>query len=76
MSLLTVSERLVESLERNSSYLRDKTDLLQAVRADCPNASTRDIVRAAFYAATNPFPADEHVTVRLFELAMDLRGEI
>jgi hypothetical protein len=76
MPLLTVSEQLVESLERHSAYLGDSADLLHAVRAECPSASTRDMVRAAFYAATDPYPADQQVTVRLFTLAMQLRREM
>jgi hypothetical protein len=47
--------------------------LLERVNAEHPAATLHETGRAAFYAATNPVPVSEAITVRLYEFTLEVR---
>ena len=69
----SIDQHLVETIERYAGVGVTHDALLGRVRANHPAASLRDIARAALYAATNSTPADEAMTVRLYDFALAVR---
>ena len=64
---------LVEAVERYVPMSLSHDALLGNVRDVCPAASLREIARAALYATTNPAPANEAMTVRLYDFALTMQ---
>jgi hypothetical protein len=72
MGPFTISRHVVQTVERHARPTIGDLELLEKVTAECPSASLREILRAALYVTTDPFPPDETVTPRLFDFAMNL----
>jgi hypothetical protein len=69
----SIDQQLVEIIERHASVGSTHDALLVRVSKSAPDATLRDIARAAFYAATNPAPANEAMTARLYDFAITVR---
>jgi hypothetical protein len=69
----TIDQQLVETIEQYASVGLTHDGLLGRVSAHHPAATLRDIARAALYAVTNPAPANEALTVRLYHFALAVR---
>jgi hypothetical protein len=69
----SIDHRLVEAVEGYAASSLNHDALLGRVKAEHSEASLRDIVRAALYATTNPAPANEAMTVRLYDFAVTVR---
>jgi hypothetical protein len=59
--------------DRTFVWLIDDGTRVERVSASSPDATLRDIARAALYAATNPTPANEAITARLYDFAIAVR---
>ena len=69
----SIDQHLVETIEQFAGLNLTHDGLLGRVSAHHPAATLRDIARAALYAAINPNPADEAMTVRLYDFALAVR---
>jgi hypothetical protein len=69
----SIDQQLVEIIERHASVGLTHDALLVRVSTSSPDATLRDIARAAFYATTNPAPANEAITIRLYDFAIAVR---
>jgi hypothetical protein len=69
----SIDSDLVEAVERHANLSLNHDALLGRVRTEYPAASLRDIARAALYATTDPAPANEAMTVRLYDFALTVR---
>jgi hypothetical protein len=73
MGPFTISNQLIRAIERYADPNISDEILLEKVRAECPTASLREISRAALYATTDPFLANEAIIIRLFRFATTVR---
>ncbi len=66
---------LAETLVQKAVAGLSGEELLKAVKAERPGASSHAIMRAAFFAVTRPHADAEHIPP-LYQLALRLRSEL
>lgn len=73
MGPFTIDHRLIACLAHHARAEEADEMLLSHVQAECPDASLREIARAALYLATDPDPAAPVMTGRFYSFSVKLR---